>query len=647
MLFEPSLSQASTHEVPAPRISPLKPTAVYDTYWRFAAERQRIFFRRLEGQAAPWTDDEILMNYKFTNAYRASDRVSQYLIRNVIYRDDRPNDATEVVFRILLFKIFNRIDTWELLERKLGPITHADYSFKSYDQLLTRAMARGDRVYSAAYIMPSGGSLGHGRKHRNHLVLIDRMMTDELPNRLAEAPSMQKAFDLLRAYPSIGDFLAYQYVTDVNYSDVTNFTEKEFVVPGPGAINGIRKCFSDTAGLNDAEIIRFMADRQEAEFTRLGLTFQDLWGRPLQLIDCQNLFCEVDKYSRVYHPEFNRASGRSRIKQRFRPNLLPISYWFSPKWGINPLVNSHCNVDHRDKLVAETGRIVMDFKQYQDRAAGTDRNPTPDQTGTLIPLLGLAGESGELLTEYKKHIRDGDSHMLFRDRFAEELGDLLWYMANVATKFGLSLEEVAARNLAKCEQRWSAPPYNVPFDADFPESERFPQRFLIDFATTHEKDETPVIRVYYQGKQFGDVLTDNAYSSDGYGYHDALHLAFAAVLGWSPLTRKLLGAKRKSKRLIDQVEDGGRAIATEEGLSAMIFAYVRDYNWLEGKGSVSSELLRMIKNMTEHLEVRRCTTGEWERAIIQGFAVWREIKERGSGTLIVDLDARTITLKDG
>ena len=154
------------------------------------------------------------------------------------------------------------------------------------------------------------------------------------------------------------------------------------------------------------------------------------------------------------------------------------------------------------------------------------------------------------------------------------------------------------------------------------------------------------MRGYYQGKQFGDVLTDNAYARDGYGYHDALHLAFAAVLGWSPLTRKLLGAKRKSNKLIDNVEDGGRAIATEEGLSAMIFAYARDYNWLEEKGSVSSELLRMIKNMTEHLEVRRCTTGEWERAIMQGFAVWREIKERGSGTLVIDLDARSVKLKD-
>lgn len=325
-----------THAVgPPARIAPLKPSPVYDTYWRFAAERQQVFFRRLEGRPAPWTDDPILLEYKFTNAYRASDRVSQYLIRRVIYRGDLPGDPAEVVFRILLFKTFNRISTWELLEQTVGPISYADYSFDRYDRTLTRAMERNVKIYSAAYIMPDAGPLGYDRKHRNHIALLERMMKSNLASRLASTGSMQHAFDLIRDYPSIGDFLAYQYVTDVNYSQVTDFTEMEFVVPGPGAIDGIRKCFADTAGLNDAEVIRFMADRQEIEFERLGLEFRSLWGRRLQLIDCQNLFCEVGKYARVGHPDSVGRTGRTRIKQRFRPDREPIDYWYPPKWGIN------------------------------------------------------------------------------------------------------------------------------------------------------------------------------------------------------------------------------------------------------------------------------------------------------------------------
>lgn len=636
-------------DAPPPRIAPLKPTPVYDTYWRFAAERQQIFFRRVERRPPPWTDDPVLRVYKFTNAFRASDRVSQYLIRRVIYRDDLPKDSAEVVFRVLVFKLFNRIETWELLERALGVVVHADFSFKRYDQLLTRAMKRGERIYSAAYIMPSGGSLGHDRKHRNHLKLVERMMADELPIRLAEAASMQRAFDLLRAYPTVGDFLAYQYVTDVNYSQATNFTEMEFVIPGPGSIDGIRKCFADTGGLNNAELIRFMADRQEIEFGRLGLDFQSLWGRRLQLIDCQNLFCEVDKYARVRHPEIGGISGRSRIKQKFRPHSTHIDYWYPPKWGINDAAEAHPKsaADGSPSAVSSTRpEATMDFRTYQERAKKTDRNPAADEKGMMIPLLGLAGEAGELLTEHKKFLRDGESHTQFRDRFAEELGDLLWYLANVATKFGLDLQEVAERNLLKCEQRWGPLPERPPFDAGYPENERFPRRFLIDFVTTHDKDEKPIIRVFYKGEPFGDPLTDNSEVRDGYGFHDAIHLSFAAVLGWSPLTRKLLKAKRRSNPAVDEVQDGARALYTEEGLSTFIFAYAKEYNWLEGKASVSSDLLRMIRNMTQNLEVGCCTEGEWERAIVQGFAVWREIKKRGSGTLVVNLDERTISVKD-
>ncbi|MFO0824973.1 MAG: putative DNA base hypermodification protein [Gemmataceae bacterium] len=647
-LFTTELDFPTYPDAPPPQIAPLKPTVVYDTYWRFAAERQWVFVRRLGRQDPPWTDDPIIRSHKFTNAFRASDRVSQYLIRHVIYRDDLPADPAEVIFRIMMFKLFNRIETWELLERSVGPITYAGYCFERYDRVLSKAMSQGEKIYSAAYIMPSAGSLGHDRKHRNHLALVQRMMEEDLPARLVAAKSMQKAFDLILAYPTIGDFLAYQYVTDVNYSTVTNFTEMEFVVPGPGAVDGIRKCFADTAGLNDAEVIRFMADRQEMEFARLGLQFPTLWGRRLQLIDCQNLFCEVDKYARVRHPKATGASGRTKIKQKFRPLVDPIAYWYPPKWGINESV-----ANHQPGSMPETHCIGvtprretgMNLQTYQDRAALTDRNPATDEAGMMIPLLGLAGEAGELLTEFKKRLRDGESHTQFRDRFAEELGDLLWYLANLATKFGLNLENIATRNLAKCEHRWGPPPARPAFDATFPETERFPRRFLIDFATTHDQDEKPVIRVFYKGKQFGDVLTDNAYSSDGYGYHDALHLSFAAVLGWSPLTRKLLGVKRKSDKKVDEVEDGGRAIATEEGVSAMIFAYAKDYNWLEGKGSVSSELLRMIRNMTSHLEVRRCTEGEWERAIVQGFGVWRDIKKRKAGTLSLNLDERSIVVK--
>jgi hypothetical protein len=318
--------------------SPARTSEVFDTYWLFAAERQAVYFRRLRNgsSSGPWTSDPILAVHRFTNAYRAADRVSQYLIREVIYRgDQRPE---EVVFRILLFKLFNKIETWDLLRSALGEIRYKTFRVERFDAVLSAAMARGERVYSAAYIMPPSPGFVGARKHGSHLSLLEAMMRGGLPRRLAQARSLQDVFDALRAFPGIGDFLAYQFAIDLNYSELLDFPEGEFVVPGPGARDGIRKCFLDTGGLSEAEVIRFVTDRQDEEFDRLGLSFPNLWGRRLQLIDCQNLFCEVDKYARLAHPDVPGKSGRTKIKQRYRcrgPLAVP---WFPPKWGINEKV---------------------------------------------------------------------------------------------------------------------------------------------------------------------------------------------------------------------------------------------------------------------------------------------------------------------
>lgn len=315
---------------------PVVTTAVYDTFWNFAAERQRVFFRRLRGDV-PVTQDAVLLQHRFTNAYRASDRVSQYLIQRVVYVGSQANN--EVFFRTLIFRIFNKVETWERLTAKLGTLSWRAFSFDAYDQVLSDALAAGERIYSAAYIMPSrSGALDSPRKHRNHLNMLVGMMKDALPDRMARARTAADAFLLLRACPMIGDFLGYQFLTDLNYGPLLSFSEMDFVIPGPGARGGLKKCFSETGGLSEADLIRLVTESQEHEFAKREIAFEGLWGRPLQLIDVQNLFCEVDKYARVAHPEFTPEGGRSRIKQSYRPSRMPLRVWYPPKWGINDAI---------------------------------------------------------------------------------------------------------------------------------------------------------------------------------------------------------------------------------------------------------------------------------------------------------------------
>jgi NTP pyrophosphatase (non-canonical NTP hydrolase) len=289
----------------------------------------------------------------------------------------------------------------------------------------------------------------------------------------------------------------------------------------------------------------------------------------------------------------------------------------------------------------------MDFDHYQKEAQRTDRVPArdePDDTASLIvPMLGLAGETGQLLSEYKKHLRDGDAHRLFKERVSEELGDLLWYIANVASKFELALSDVATANLAKVKQRWAddgAEPLN--FDAGLPDNEQLPHRFEVQLVDVPGETDQRV-RVLIDGKPFGAELTDNAYDPDGYRFHDVFHFAYAAVLGWSPIARALLKRKRKSRPLLDEVEDGGRAAVIEEGVAALVFDYARRHGMLEGVATLDFQLLRTVKDMTSHLEVRQRTTGEWEQAILQGFEVWRAVLAARGGRIDVNLGARRIT----
>lgn len=306
---------------------------VFDTYWRFAAQRQSIYEARVAKLAPPWTFDPVLRAHRFTNCFRASDRVSQHVIRDIAYAGDQ--HPAEIVLRTMLFKLFNKIDTWKLLSDEFGIPCLASFDPQRYGEVLDDAFAGGRRLYSAAYVMPAP-ALGEVRKHRNHLRLLERMVSEGLSERLVNADTMREAFEILKSYPGIGDFLAFQFLIDINYSTALDFEEMEFVVAGPGARDGIRKCFGPRSAGHEREIIEYMAASQHDHFARLGLPFHGLFGRPLQLIDCQNLFCEVDKYARVAHPDISGYSGRTRIKQKFRAIPAPVPAWFPPKWGLDP-----------------------------------------------------------------------------------------------------------------------------------------------------------------------------------------------------------------------------------------------------------------------------------------------------------------------
>ncbi len=288
----------------------------------------------------------------------------------------------------------------------------------------------------------------------------------------------------------------------------------------------------------------------------------------------------------------------------------------------------------------------MNLDDYQKESQKTDRVPGNvtdcSDESVVVPMLGLAGEAGQLLSEYKKYLRDGDSHTLFTARVEEELGDLLWYISNVATKFGLSLSDVATKNLAKTDARWlgNKREHRL-FDDNCDIGQQLPRKAIIEIHSLNDEK----VRIFLAGQKIGADLTDNAYDPDGYRFHDVFHFAFAAVLGWSPVTRAIVGVKRRDSKTIDEIEDGGRAIVIEEGISALVFEYARKHNFLEGVSRLDFDLLRIIQDMTAHLEVKERTPAEWESAILQGYEAWRKVVDSKGGKLEIDQANRIITFK--
>lgn len=311
-----------------------QPGPLYKSYWRFAAARHDVYLRRLRGDPPPWTDDPVIATWRFTNVYRAADRVSQYLIRNVIYGGDQEPD--EVVFRVLLFRWFNRISTWELLTERLGPPSLASFDPSTAERVLATARAEGRRIYSAAYIIPPVP--GEPRpKHAGHLALTVRMLENGLTEQLVTAGSLEGVFRVLQRWPGIGDFLGYQLAIDLNYSEVIDHDENDFVIAGPGALDGLSKTWPGLNLRHAADVIRLTVAEQEEQFGRLGIEFPGLFGRPLKLIDCQNLYCEISKYARAAHPDAAGIAGRTQIKQAYRTSPLPAPVptpYFPPKWRL-------------------------------------------------------------------------------------------------------------------------------------------------------------------------------------------------------------------------------------------------------------------------------------------------------------------------
>lgn len=257
-----------------------------------------------------FTEDKILRDYFFCNTYRVLDKLCQYLIKEVIEKGSQ--DPEEVVFRVLLFNSYTRIETWELLDRELGPLTWSMYDRDKYRAVLAAAAARDEKLYTGAFIKPAP-HFGFEQNYANHLCLLESFMVNQLSARLVAAPYLANVYEYIISFPSMGPFSTYQLILCLTYTKVLNFHPGDVVVSGPGSVSGLNKLFGAAAMARgkvevgtefDAEVMRYLAASQAQHFERLGLEFSGLGpkGLPMTVVDIEHTLCEVDKYCRIAHP---------------------------------------------------------------------------------------------------------------------------------------------------------------------------------------------------------------------------------------------------------------------------------------------------------------------------------------------------------
>ena len=379
--------------------------------------------------------------------------------------------------------------------------------------------------------------------------------------------------------------------------------------------------------------------------------------------------------------------------------------------------------------------------EYQQFTIQTDRIGQRGSNGLQIVLLGLFGEVGSLLSELKKKRRDKDAYIAYHDSVIEELGDVLWYFSNAASRVDLrlsdlakrlaatidnwnyqgklaaesfadlqkkqsefagplvgeiverrllalagkvgilledfvngrvstnrdlfsaslieifralliaaddadvSLEEAARRNISKTNGRWPANlEWGELYDEGFPVDEQLPRRIEMHFEERNINGKIYVIQKF-KGVTIGDHLTDNKSEPDDYRFHDVFHLAYAAILGWSPTLRALLKVKRKSVPAVDENQDGARARIIEEGISTWIFNHGVNNKDFRSVSHLDHAVLKAVRELVKGYEVETRPLWQWERAILEGFKVFRGLRLHRGGTVIADLDKRTITFE--
>lgn len=361
-----------------------------------------------------------------------------------------------------------------------------------------------------------------------------------------------------------------------------------------------------------------------------------------------------------YSTAIAKRAGLRFQKHVLHQNLERISQNLGP----GKKIPSHLDKGALDQLAkdlkSQGEKIAGTFSAYQSRAVLTSKY-SDNREALLRYLVQIWKNSGDLIEklDLAKAVFSKEEKKIV----SKVLGDVMWYVAGFANLYSLDLDTVAKENLSKVRSLFPTQKqrrYTRHFDGGYGPLEKLPRIFTVEFQSVPKSKEVVML---INGVRVGDRLTDNAYEVtngttgeiEGYRFHDCIHLAFVAVLGWSPVMRALMKLKRKSNKEVDNVEDGARAQIVEEMIVKLAHSYAVETDreaLLDNKNRVSVDLLKQVVALTSGLEVAGGSSGtsgckywEWEQAILRGFKVYNYLRRNGGGRVHVNMNSRRISYR--
>ena len=295
-------------------MEPVINNANLDFFWKYIIERYSIYIKKKNGEEFPWTRDDILLRWKFTNVFRDTDPGTLFVTDKIIPTFKK--DFENLLFNIVIYRIYNKISTME----NIGFQRVNNYNSEDLDEKFRSLIKDGKitKVFTNAFVVPSYRFVCPDKDKIGRSCILINKIKDLIPSiciNIMNNKDSEFTYKSLLKLPGIGKFLSYQICVDLGYWDQKIFDENKYVVAGPGCINGLKRIFIDRKGMSYESCIKYLVDIQYEGFEKNGYKVQDFFKERdepyLNLMSIENCLCEISKYLKIYYNE-----GRPRNKYR-------------------------------------------------------------------------------------------------------------------------------------------------------------------------------------------------------------------------------------------------------------------------------------------------------------------------------------------